>query len=219
MSCHYNDLLAGHFKIKKIQELVAQKYRWLTFCYDVEAHMKGCNMCLTSRAVCHKFYRNLQSLLVLAYWWKDFFIDFVTDLPIVTNWKSQNYDLIMVIFDLLKKKIYYEPVKVIIDLPDFIKIIINLVVIHYGLFDSIVSNWRLVFTLKFWSSFYYFLRIKQRLLTVLYQQVDGYIKRQNSIMEVYLQVFVNCKQNNWARFLPIAEFAYNNAKNINTGQS
>ena len=36
-------------------------------------------------------------------------------------------------------------------------------------------------------------------------------------MEAYLQVFVNFKQNDWARLLPVAEFAYNNAKNTSTG--
>ena len=35
-------------------------------------------------------------------------------------------------------------------------------------------------------------------------------------MEVYLQAFVNFKQNNWARFLPMDKFAYNNAKNLST---
>ena len=36
-------------------------------------------------------------------------------------------------------------------------------------------------------------------------------------MEAYLRAFVNYKQNDWARLLPIAEFAYNNAKNTSTG--
>ena len=36
-------------------------------------------------------------------------------------------------------------------------------------------------------------------------------------MKVYFQVFVNFKQNNWAKFLPIVEFVYNNAKNTITG--
>ena len=34
-------------------------------------------------------------------------------------------------------------------------------------------------------------------------------------MKVYLQAFVNFEQNNWAQFLFMAEFAYNNAKNAN----
>ena len=38
-------------------------------------------------------------------------------------------------------------------------------------------------------------------------------------MEAYLQAFVNFEQNNWARLLPMAEFAYKNAKNLNTGHT
>ena len=38
-------------------------------------------------------------------------------------------------------------------------------------------------------------------------------------MEAYLGAFVNFEQNNWARFLPMAEFAYNNAKNASTGRT
>ena len=36
-------------------------------------------------------------------------------------------------------------------------------------------------------------------------------------MEAYLQAFVNFEQNNWARLLPMAEFAHNNTKNASTG--
>lgn len=36
------------------------------------------------------------------------------------------------------------------------------------------------------------------------------------MIEAYLRIFVNYEKNNWTRLLPIAEFTYNNAKNINT---
>ena len=36
-------------------------------------------------------------------------------------------------------------------------------------------------------------------------------------MEAYFRTFINFKQNDWARFLSIAEFVYNNAKNTSTG--
>ena len=38
-------------------------------------------------------------------------------------------------------------------------------------------------------------------------------------MDVYLWAFVNFEQNDWAKLLPIAEFAYNNAKNASTGHT
>ena len=36
-------------------------------------------------------------------------------------------------------------------------------------------------------------------------------------MEAYLRAFVNYEQDNWARLLPMVEFAYNNAKHANMG--
>ena len=38
-------------------------------------------------------------------------------------------------------------------------------------------------------------------------------------MQAYLTAFVNFKQNNWVRVLPMAEFAYNNAKNASTAHT
>lgn len=42
------------------------------------------------------------------------------------------------------------------------------------------------------------------------------LKRQNSTVKVYLWVFVNYKQNNRARLLPVAKLTYNNTKNAST---
>ena len=57
----------------------------------------------------------------------------------------------------------------------------------------------------------------QKLSIAFYSQTDGLTKRQNSMIKAYLWAFVNFEQNDWARLLPIAEFAYNNAKNASTG--
>ena len=113
--------------------------------------------------------------------------------------------------------VYYEPVKLTIDALDLAEVIINVVVRYHGLPDSIISNRDSVFTWKFWSLLYYFLGIQQRLSTAFYPQTDGYTERQNSTIEAYFRAFVNYEQNNWARLLPIAEFAYNNTKNTSSG--
>ena len=36
-------------------------------------------------------------------------------------------------------------------------------------------------------------------------------------MEVYLQLFVNFKHNDWAKLLSMTKLPYNNAKNVSTG--
>ena len=115
------------------------------------------------------------------------------------------------------KMVHYEPVKVTIDTPGLAKVIIDVVVRDHGLPDSIITDRGSLFISKFWSSLCYFLDIKRRLSTTFHPQTDGQTERQNSTIEAYLQAFVNFEQNDWARLLPIAEFAYNNAKNASTG--
>ena len=100
-------------------------------------------------------------------------MDFVTGLPLLANWKGDSYDLILVIVDCLTKMLHYEPVKVIIDVPRLVEVIIDVVVRHHGLLDSIISGRRAIFTSKFWSSLCYFLDIKRRLSNAFHPQIDG----------------------------------------------
>ena len=55
-------------------------------------------------------------------------MDFVTALPILTDWKGDSYNSILVIVDQLTKMVYYEPVKVTIDAPGLAEVIIDMVV-------------------------------------------------------------------------------------------
>ena len=185
--------------------------------HDVDDYVKRYSVCSASKAVRHKPYSNLQSLSVPTYHWKDLSIDFIMDLPISTDWKRDSYDSILIIVNWLTKMVHYKPVKVTIDAPGLAEVIINVVVRHHGFSDSIVTDRGSLFTLKFWLSLCYFLGIKRGLSIAFYLQMDGQIKKQNSIMEAYLWAFVNFEQNNWAQLLPIAEFAYNNTKNASTG--
>ena len=146
-------------------------------------------------------------------------MDFVTGLPLSADWKGDSYNLILIIVDQLTKMVHYEPVKVTINAQGQAEVIIDVVIWHHGLPDSIVINRGSVFISKFWSSLCYFLGVKRRLSTAFHPQKDGQTERQNSTMEAYLRAFVNFEQNNWAKLLPMAEFAYNNAKNASTGHT
>ncbi len=85
ISRHHDDPLAGHFGIDKTRELIARKYYWPSLRTGVEAYVKACNVCLASKAVRHKLYRDLKLLPVPTLRWKDLLMDFVTGLPVSTN--------------------------------------------------------------------------------------------------------------------------------------
>ena len=138
-------------------ELLDRKYYWPSLRKGIEAYVRDCNVCLTSKTVKHKPYSNLQALPVSSHRWKDLLIDFVTGLPVSTNWKGESYNSILVIIARLTKMVYYKPVKVTINAPGLAEVILDVVVWHHGLPDSIVSDRGSLFTSKFWSSLCYFL--------------------------------------------------------------
>ncbi len=73
--------------------------------------------------------------------------------------------------------IYYNPVKVTVDVPNLIEVIINMVVRYYGIPNSIIIDCDLLFISQFWSLLYYFVDIKKKLSTSFYPQTDGQTKR------------------------------------------
>ena len=160
ISQHYKNPLAGYFGIDKTTELVGRKYYWLSLRKDVESYVWGCDVCLASKTVRQKPYGDLQSLPIPTHRWKDLFMDFVIKLPLFSDWKGNSYDSILVIVNRLTKIVHYEPVKVNIDALELAEVIIDMVVRHYGLPDSIVTNRGSVFTSKFWPSLCYFLGVK-----------------------------------------------------------
>ena len=217
INCHHDDHLAGHLSIKKTHKLLAWKYFWPSLRHNVEAYVKDCDIYLASKAVRYKLYSDFQSLPVPTHRWKDLLMNLVTGLPISTDWKRDCYKSILVIVDWLIKMVHYKLVKITINAPGLAKVIMDIIVQHHGLTDSIVTDRGSYFTLKFWLLLCYFLGIKRRLSTAFHPQTDDQTKRPNNTIEAYLRAFVNFKQNDWARLLPLAEFTYNDTKNISTG--
>lgn len=111
-------------------------------------YVKRCDICLALKSVKYKPYGNLQSFPILTHWWKDMSINFVIGLPISTNWKGEIYDSILVIIDKLIQMIYYEQIKITINILGLIEVIINMVMQYYSLLNSIVTNWDSLFNSK-----------------------------------------------------------------------
>ena len=160
MNYYHNNHLADHFGIEKTCKLLAQKYYRLTLYHNVKAYVKGCDVCLASKAVYHKAYNDLQLLPVPTHQWKDLLIDFVNGLAVSINWKRDSYNSILVIVNWLTKMVHYKLVKITLNAPKLTKVIIDMVVHHHGLPDSIIIDKSFLFISKFWSSLCYSIGIK-----------------------------------------------------------
>lgn len=134
----------------------------------------------------------------------------MTDLPLLVDERGNSYNLILVIIDNMINISHYKPVKTTINIGSLAKVIIDIIVKYYNFLESIVSDKASLFISKFWFSLYYFPNIEWKLFNSFYHQTNGQTKKQNSTIKAHLRVFVHLKKNNWARFLSIIKFAYNN---------
>jgi len=63
------------------------------------------------------------------------------------------------------------------------------------------------------------LGIERNPSTAYHSQTDSQTERVNQKLKQYLQLYCNYRQNDWAEWLSIAEFSYNNRIHSSTGQS
>ena len=73
--------------------------------------------------------------------------------------------------------VYYKLVKITINAPGLVQVIIDVVVWHHSLSNSIITDYGFLFTSKFWFLLCYFLRIKRRLSMAFHPQTNGLIEK------------------------------------------
>jgi hypothetical protein len=79
----------------------------------------------------------------------------------------------------------------------------------YGMPHSIVSNKDPTFTGNFWQELSRLQGTQLHLSIAYHPQTDGQTEIVNKCLETYLRYFASDRQNQWAQWLPLAEWWYN----------
>ncbi|MBW0553606.1 hypothetical protein O181_093321 [Austropuccinia psidii MF-1] len=141
-------------------------------------------------------------------------MDFITQVPL-----SSNFDSILVVVDQFSKIPIFIPAYSTITALDLAQIFISNVFSKHGLpIISVIDRGSLFFS-SFGTQLCQQLKISRDLSTAFHPKADGHTGRVNKILEQYLHIYVSCHQDDWHTWLPLAEFAYNNAEHSSTKQS
>ena len=117
----------------------------------------------------------------------------------------------MVVVDLFTKYSLYIPCTKDIDAPGLATLFYEKVMPLWGMPENLVSDRGTIFIAKFWSHFCFLLATRRRLSTAFHPQTDGQTERQNQNIEYYLRNTVSWCQDDWMRWIPLAQMVYNNA--------
>jgi transposase InsO family protein len=204
---------AGHFGEAKTLELVRREFYWPDMENFIKKYVASCDTCQRVKKPKHKPYGLLKPLPIPQRPWSDIAMDFAVLPP------SNGFNLVWVVICRLTRQVHYIAAKDTITAAELAQLFLDNIVKLHGLPQTIVSDRGTLFTSHYWQEFMNALSIKHNLSTAHHQQTDGATERVIQTLKTYLRAFVNYQQDNWASYLSLAEFAYNNASHASIGIS
>ena len=132
-------------------------------------------------------------------------MDFIIKLPV-----SKGHDLILVVCDRFLKISHFVATTEKTIAEELAKLFRNNVWKLYGLPESVISDRGPQFAVGMIKKLNKMLGIETKLSMAYHPETDGQTERTNQELEQYLRMYVNHRQNNWAEWLAMMEFAFNN---------
>jgi hypothetical protein len=132
-------------------------------------------------------------------------MDWIIKLPTLFG-----YDSILTITDHdCSKAVLLLPCKEAIGMEDLAQIYFSKVFPHYGIPNKIISDRDPRLTSKLAKEICQIAKIDQNISMVYHPQTNGQSERTNQTLETYLWIFCNEQQDNWAKWIPIAQYVMN----------
>ncbi|KAJ0128937.1 hypothetical protein HZ326_27960, partial [Fusarium oxysporum f. sp. albedinis] len=194
--------------------LLSRDYYWPGMLSYVERWVKNCHTCRRANPAREARQGVLKPLPVPERAWQHISMDFITHLP-----PSEGHDAILIIACRLTKMRHIMACKGTCDAEDTARYYLKEVWKLHGLPHTIISDRGPQFVAEFWKKLTQQLSINSLLSTAYHPETDGQTERLNAILEQYLRAYVSYLQDDWSRWLPLAEFAANSLKSETTGMS
>ena len=211
---YHESPVAGHMGRSRTYEALSREYYWPGMLDYVERWTRNCHTCRRATSSREAKQGVLRPLPIPDRAWQDLSMDLITHLP-----ESDEYNAILVVVDRLTKMRHFIPCCSTCDAEEVARLFINHVWKLHGLPRTIVSDRGPQFVSEFWKHLTCRLGIQSLLSTAYHPETDGQTERANSFLEQYLRSQVSYLQDDWARWLPLAEFATNNATSESTRTS
>lgn len=203
--------VAGHWGSMKTLEMISRTFGWSDIRTDVLTFIKSCVSCQSVKVDKRPPQGLLKPLPIPDRPWSTIGVDFVVKLPL-----SEGQDSVMVVVDHFSKAAHFISARETWSAEEMATSFIRDVFKLHGLPDKIVSDRGSIFMSKFWSSVLQQLQVSQAPSTAFHPQTDGQVERTNALLEDHLRHFCNAEQDDWVKWLPMAEFAYNNTASSST---
>ncbi len=179
---------------------------------DVVTYVKSGQTCAQSKTPKELPSGLLQLLPIPQRPWSHLSRDFVTVLSL-----SNGFTTVQIIIDRFSKACRLIPLKSLPTAMETAQALFHYVFRVYSLSEDIVSDRGTQFTSQVWRAFWQQLDINVSLTSGNHPQSNGQVERLNQEIGRYLRTY--CSHEQWADFLPWAEYAQNSLTHSSTGMT
>ena len=214
---HHDPPAYGHPGISRTLELTARRYWWPHMAQDVKDYVKGCTHCQRNKVNNQSKRAPLNPIFAKpgALPFETIAMDFIVKLPL-----SNGFNSILTITDHnCTKAVILIPCNETITAEGVAKLYLEHVFKRVGLPKTLIHDQDTRFMSSFATKKCQALGIRQNASTVFHPRTDGQSERTNQKLEQFLCFYSNARQDNWAHFLSLAEFAINSWRNESTKKS
>ncbi|GMF43598.1 unnamed protein product [Phytophthora fragariaefolia] len=201
----------GHLGREKPFASLSRDFYWPHMYKWVRKWVHSCEACQRVKPSQSK-QAPLRPLPDVADPWSSVSMDFVFGLPR----DAQGRTGIVVFVDRFSKMVHLAPVAATITAQQTAAIFLDIVYRHHGIPTSIVSDRDPRFTTTFWKELFKLVGTRLAMSTASHPETDGQTERANRVVEDVLRSFATSFRSRRS-FVPMVEFAINNAEQASTG--
>ena len=210
---------AGHPGFLRTMNAIAAHFWWPHMTKTVHRYVASCDTCQRIKPGNHGTSGLLFPHAVPSRPWSHISMDLIVKLPKSVGPDGQVYDSILTFVDLLTKQAFFIRCREDMSAVDLAHLYIDNVYRLKGLSTFIVSDRDTRITSEFWQTLFHQLGTTLNMSTAYHPQTDGQTERAHRTIEQILRAYVDPMHDDWAVWLPLAEFAYNSATNASTSLS
>ena len=209
---HENPLESSHAGPERLWQQLSQKFYWKRMKSDVLTYVRSCDTCQKTKFSNFNKYGYLIPNPIPCRPYQSVSMDFIVNLP----W-SGGCNAIFVVVDRLSKHASFIPTSTGLTAEEFGELYVRHIGCRFGLPESIVTDRDPRWTSDFWKGVAKCLKTKMSLSSSHHPQHDGQTEIVNKQLVTMLRAYVNDDLDDWASWLHVIEFAYNNSTHSSTG--
>ena len=175
-------------------ELVTRNYWWPGVTKEVKRYVEGCDQCQRMKNRAEMPAGKLRPNQIPEKLWQHILVDFITKLP-----TSKGHDSILVVCDRFSKMSHFVVTTEKTTAEELARLFRDNVWKLHGLPKSVISDRGLQFAAEITKELNKMLGIETKLSTAYHPETDRQMERTNQELEQYLRIYVNHRQNNWAK--------------------